>query len=119
MSWFKQLRGSLSYYYELGRPLRRTVLPGTTGIAALMLEIVFWTLVALVGYVYFGYPALLLLLSRGVRKAPEYPEAKPPRVTLLISAFNEADCIAAGETWMSRQVVGYPVFADCLPVDHD
>lgn len=32
---------------------------------------------------------------------------------------NEADCISAGEAWMSRQVVGNPVSADCLPVDHD
>ena len=32
---------------------------------------------------------------------------------------SEADCIAAGESWMSRQVVGNPVYADCLPVDHD
>jgi len=32
---------------------------------------------------------------------------------------NEADCVAAGEAWMSRQVVGNPVYADCLPVDHD
>ena len=31
----------------------------------------------------------------------------------------EADCIAAGEAWMSRQVVGNPVYADCLPVDRD
>ena len=30
---------------------------------------------------------------------------------------NEADCIAAGKAWMSRQVVGNPVYADCLPVD--
>ncbi|MFC2953344.1 hypothetical protein ACFOOP_15515 [Marinicaulis aureus] len=32
---------------------------------------------------------------------------------------NEDDCVAAGEAWMSRQVVGNPVYADCLPVDHD
>ena len=32
---------------------------------------------------------------------------------------NEADCVAAGEAWMSRQVVGNPVYADCLPVDHN
>ncbi len=31
---------------------------------------------------------------------------------------NEADCVAAGQAWMSRQVVGNPVYADCLPVDH-
>lgn len=59
-----------------------------------MLEIVFWTFVALVGYVYFGYPLLLLLLSHGARSEPDYAEVGQPRVTLLISAFNEADCIA-------------------------
>ncbi len=32
---------------------------------------------------------------------------------------NEADCVAAGEAWMSRQVVGNPIYADCLPVDRD
>ena len=32
---------------------------------------------------------------------------------------NEADCIAAGEHWTTQQVVGNPVYADCLPVDHD
>ena len=32
---------------------------------------------------------------------------------------NKADCIAAGEAWMSRQVVGHAIYADCLPVDHD
>lgn len=29
------------------------------------------------------------------------------------------ECEAAGEAWMSRQVVGNPVYADCLPVDRD
>ena len=38
----------------------------------------------------------------------------------LIGVYdNEDDCVAAGEAWMSRQVVGNPVYADCLPVDHD
>lgn len=32
---------------------------------------------------------------------------------------NKEDCVAAGEAWMSRQVVGNPVYADCLPVDRD
>lgn len=31
----------------------------------------------------------------------------------------EAECVAAGEAWMSRQVVGNPVYADCLPVDRN
>lgn len=29
----------------------------------------------------------------------------------------EAACRAAVDYWMSRQVVGNPVFGDCLPVD--
>ena len=59
-----------------------------------MLEPVFWTLVALVAYVYFLYPALLFLMSGGARENPNYGEYDPPRVTLIISAFNEEDCIA-------------------------
>jgi len=94
MSRLKQLSGSLSYYCEIGLRPSGDGLLSITGIASIMLEIVFWTLILLVGYVYFGYPVLLLLLSRGVRKAPDYPEVTQPRVTLLISAFNEADCIA-------------------------
>ena len=94
MSQFKQLGGSLSYHCRLGLRLLNSGSHRTKGIAVEMLEIVFWTLVVLVGYVYFGYPALLLLLSRGARKAPVYDETAKPHVTLLISAFNEADCIA-------------------------
>jgi len=60
-----------------------------------MLEIFLWSLVLLVAYVFFGYPALLILLSRGTEKDPEYEELDAPRVTLLISAFNEEHCIAA------------------------
>lgn len=31
----------------------------------------------------------------------------------------EAECAAAADAWMSRQVVGNPVYADCLPVDRN
>lgn len=94
MSRFKQLGGSLSYHGRLGlRPCFERP-HSATGIAVEMLEVVFWTLVVLVGYVYVGYPVLLLLLSRVTRKDPDYAEAGQPHVTLLISAFNEADCIA-------------------------
>jgi hypothetical protein len=30
-----------------------------------------------------------------------------------------AECTAAGEAWMSRQIVGNPVFAECYPLDRD
>lgn len=36
----------------------------------------------------------------------------------IIGIFKtRAECHAAGENWMSRQVVGNPVFAECLRVD--
>ena len=36
----------------------------------------------------------------------------------IIGAYaSEAECMAAVEAWMSRQVVGNPVSGECLPVD--
>ena len=59
-----------------------------------MIEIFFWILAALVVYVYAGYPALIYAYSR-TRPKPHYvcPDDLPS-VTMLISAFNEEDCIA-------------------------
>ena len=36
---------------------------------------------------------------------------------IIGSYSTEAECRAAVEAWMSRQVVGNPVSGDCLPVD--
>jgi len=57
------------------------------------MAILFWTLTALVVYVYVGYPLLLALLGR-VRSRPVARAPAEPAVTLIISAFNEADVIA-------------------------
>ena len=55
-----------------------------------MSEQLFWISLAYVSYVYFGYPALLLvwgwLAPRPVKKAPWEPE-----VTLIMAAYNEKD----------------------------
>jgi cellulose synthase/poly-beta-1,6-N-acetylglucosamine synthase-like glycosyltransferase len=56
-------------------------------------ELAFWALVLLVLYVYAGYPLLLTIVNRGAEPDPAMA-AVPPKVTFLISAFNEADCIA-------------------------
>ena len=59
------------------------------------ISISFWVLGMAVVYVYVGYPLILFLAVPRTRSggAPVALDALPP-VTLLISAFNEADCIA-------------------------
>lgn len=55
--------------------------------------IVFWTCLALVVYMYAGYPVLLFLMG-SLRRAKPTPKAnKLPRVSLIISAYNEEDVI--------------------------
>lgn len=51
-----------------------------------------WTAFGLVAYVYIGYPALLYVVSRW-RWRPVRQGDATPAVTLLISAFNEAEVI--------------------------
>jgi len=59
-----------------------------------ILEIVFWAFVILVAYVYAGYPLILKVIS--LFRPPREPgNAGDPSVTLVISAFNERDVIAA------------------------
>lgn len=59
-----------------------------------MMEIIFWCLATVVFYVYAGYPLALLIVTR--RAEPPKRDRNEPlkSVTLLISAFNEEDCIA-------------------------
>jgi glycosyltransferase involved in cell wall biosynthesis len=55
----------------------------------------FWFCVAMVGYVYAGYPALLTVLAR-LRPLQSFGlPAELPTVTLLIAAYNEQRVIAA------------------------
>ena len=63
----------------------------------MIIEIVFWFLVLLVLYVYGGYPLALAVTT--ARRSPAQRALPPasdlmPSATLLISAYNEADCIA-------------------------
>jgi cellulose synthase/poly-beta-1,6-N-acetylglucosamine synthase-like glycosyltransferase len=59
------------------------------------MELAFWCLVAIVVYVYAGYPLILLVLARRGDVPTVRHEEPLPSVTLLISAFNEEECIAA------------------------
>lgn len=70
------------------------------------MTLLFWFLLALVLYVYAGYPLLLLLvraLARG--RAPARADIEPP-VTLVISAFNEEAVI--GEKIENCLALDYP-----------
>ncbi len=55
--------------------------------------VLFWLCVALVLWVYAGYPLLLLAITRFSRRRPAPHAAHEPMVTLIISAYNEAKVI--------------------------
>jgi cellulose synthase/poly-beta-1,6-N-acetylglucosamine synthase-like glycosyltransferase len=57
-------------------------------------EFLFWVSAGLLIYVYFGYPILLTLLASSSKNA-EFADFPFPSVTLLVSAFNEGEVIAA------------------------
>ena len=59
-----------------------------------MAAAVFWTALAVVAYVYAGYPLLLFLVSR-VWQRPVGKARITPRATMIIAAYNEEDAIAA------------------------
>jgi cellulose synthase/poly-beta-1,6-N-acetylglucosamine synthase-like glycosyltransferase len=62
----------------------------------MMLAAAFWLSLLGIGYAYVGYPALLWLLSRfrpPVAWDGTGPQASPPSVTLIVSAYNEEQVI--------------------------
>ena len=59
----------------------------------MMLEVVFWSAVALVLYAYLGYPCALVALSH-VRHRPVRKGTATPDVSFIITAHNEASRIA-------------------------
>ena len=59
-----------------------------------MIGILFWLCVVGIFYVYAGYPLILTLLA-SLRPRPSAYEPYLPTVTLLITAYNEQEVIAA------------------------
>ena len=60
------------------------------------MAVLFWSSLGALLYIYFGYPALIWMISRFGKKRPS-PKAshlQTPRVTLLVPAFNEERVIA-------------------------
>lgn len=58
-------------------------------------EVIFWTFLALIAYVYVGYPVLLWILRAVTGGRPVEFGNYEPRVSLIVSAFNEANVIDA------------------------
>lgn len=59
----------------------------------ILLEIMLWSSAAVVAYVYAGYPLLLAALARRHRPS-KCAATENPSVTLIVSVFNEENCIA-------------------------
>lgn len=55
-------------------------------------QLVFWTCIALLGYVYVGYPVLVYITSRLSPRIVKKGDIEPT-VTVLITAFNEENAI--------------------------
>lgn len=68
-------------------------------------QIVFWTCVALLGYVYVGYPVLVYIASVFFPRPVKKGEIEPT-VTVLITAFNEEDAIR--EKLENTLLIQYP-----------
>ena len=71
----------------------------------LLTETLFFASLMAIAYVYCGYPLVLLALSI-LRTRPVNKKAMTPFVTILIAAYNEADCIA--ETIENKLALDYP-----------
>ena len=61
------------------------------------IEILFWTLIAIVFYTYIGYGIILYIMitiKRLIKKNKNIPQTNyEPDVTLLIAAYNEKDFV--------------------------
>ena len=70
-----------------------------------MPELMFWICAAWVGYAFVGYPLVAALLAAAGRRSVARAEIQP-RVTVVIPAYNEADCIEA--TVRNKLAQSYP-----------
>src|SRR5215470_10122029 len=76
------------------------------------MQLVFWLSFAFIGYVYFGYPAVLVIWRRASKRRVEKRYWEPP-VSIVIAAHNErqniekklANCFSLDYPWRKLQVI--------------
>ena len=59
----------------------------------MIIEILFWITVLILGMTFVGYPIILYVFSLFIRDEQIHSVDSIPKVTLLISAFNESKVI--------------------------
>lgn len=67
---------------------------------------VFWSLIAVVGYTYVLYPALMMMLAR-LRPSPVAKGPYEPTVSIIVAAYNEESHIEAN--LLNKLALDYPV----------
>jgi cellulose synthase/poly-beta-1,6-N-acetylglucosamine synthase-like glycosyltransferase len=68
----------------------------------------FWLAVALLVYVWLGYPLLLRLRRGGAESQPPSGDGTEPRVSVIVAAYNEAGCIRAKlDTTLAQRYPGH------------
>jgi cellulose synthase/poly-beta-1,6-N-acetylglucosamine synthase-like glycosyltransferase len=68
--------------------------------------VIFWAALVAMGYVFVGYPLLLLIIGSVVRRRPVPPATTVPTVSLIVSAYNEEKII--GEKLENCLSLDYP-----------
>lgn len=77
-----------------------------------MFEVIFWVMLNVLLFIYIGYPVLTKILAALMRKKVEKDSAYQPSITILIAAYNEAECIV--DTLNNKVSLNYP--ADKLEI---
>lgn len=71
-----------------------------------LLEVLFWSSCAVIAFVYVGYPLVLVLMGLIYRRRVEKSDTFQPFVSIVISAFNEQEHLAA--TIANKLALEYP-----------
>src|SRR5689334_1973666 len=73
--------------------------------SSILIALLFWASLGGIMYTYFGYPVLIFLLAKMIRKPEAYQDFQPV-VTLLIAAYNEEAVIE--EKIKNSLTINYP-----------